>query len=296
LDHARSLDASDLARTGRHLVHVVDPDAEERRLEKQLDREERAAHLDRHLSISFDQLGGVRVKGRGSAEDGTLLKAALLPLTRPQPADDQSGEEVADPRDAGARTWDALIQTVRHALNTQLPPETHGAPTRVVVTIGLADLHAGLADTAVTGTVGLGVGVTGDGTELSASTIRRLACDAEVIPAVLGSQGEVLDVGRSRRLVTPGIWTALVLRDRHCTFPACDRPPVMGHAHHLRPWLTGGETKLDNLVLLCGHHHRAIHHSPWEVRLNPQDRRPEFLPPHKPGVEPSWIRHRPRLE
>jgi hypothetical protein len=297
LEHARSFDATDLARTGRHLVHVVDPDADDRKLERQLDREERAAHLGRFLSISSDGIGGVRIKGRGSAEDGAVLKAALMPLTTPDPADQEDGEQgesVRDPRDAGARMWDSLIQTARHSLDTDLPPESHGAPTRLLITIGVEDLKTGLADTAVTGVMGLGV--TGDGTELSATTIRRLACDAKLIPAVLGGEGEVLDVGRTRRLVTPAIWSALVVRDRHCAFPGCDRPPVMCHAHHIVPWLTGGETQLDNLVLLCGHHHRVIHHSPWEVRINSEDRRPEFLPPPKPGIENTWIRHRSRLE
>src|SRR6476661_5585553 len=81
IGHAGDFDATDLARTGRHLVHVVDPDAEDRRLERALDREERSAHLTRFLSITLDGAGGVRLKGRGSAEDGALLKAALLPLT-----------------------------------------------------------------------------------------------------------------------------------------------------------------------------------------------------------------------
>ena len=132
-------------------------------------------------------------------------------------------------------------------------------------------LKTGLAEAAVTGT-------TADDTELSIATIRRLACDAEIIPAVLGTQGEALDVGRASRLVTAAIWVALVLRDRHCAFPGCDRPPLMCHAHHIRHWINGGETKLSNLVLLCGHHHRVIHHTPWEVRLNPDDHQPEFLP------------------
>ncbi len=89
LEHAGSFDATDLARTGRHLVHVVDPDAVDRKLERQLDREERASHLGRYLSIARDGAGGVRVKGRGSAEDGALLKAALMPLTAPAPAVDE---------------------------------------------------------------------------------------------------------------------------------------------------------------------------------------------------------------
>ena len=82
LEHAGSFDATDLARTGRHLVHVVDPDATDRKLERQLDREERGSHLGRYLSIVGDGAGGVRIKGRGSAEDGALLKAALHPADR----------------------------------------------------------------------------------------------------------------------------------------------------------------------------------------------------------------------
>ena len=126
--------------------------------------------------------------------------------------------------------------------------------------------------------------------------VRRLACDADLIPVALGTRSEVLDVGRTHRLVTAPLWRALVCRDQHCAFPGCTRPPVMCHAHHIQHWLHGGKTKLANLVLLCGHHHRLIHHTPWEVRLNPDDGRPEFLPPPKPGQPQTWIRHRPRRE
>ena len=115
-------------------------------------------------------------------------------------------------------------------------------------------------------------------------------------PRSSAARGEPLDVGRAKRLVTLAIWAALVIRDRHCAFPGCDRPPLMCHAHHILHWISGGETKLDNLVLLCGHHHRVIHHSPWDIRLNPDDHKPEFLPPPKPGVERHWIRYRPRRE
>jgi hypothetical protein len=283
LEHADSMDATELSKTGRHLVHVVDPDATDRKLERQLAREERGSHLARFLALTFDGAGGVRVKGRGSAEDGALLRAALQPLTCPTPAvDDHDGELVHDPRDAGARMWDALVATAQHALDTGLPPESHGAPVRLLVTTTLDALTSGLADAAVN--------------DLSVATIRRLACDAELIPAVLGSEGQVLDVGRAKRLVTIAIWVALVLRDRHCAFPGCDRPPLMCHAHHIIHWINGGRTSLSNLVLLCGHHHRVIHDSPWEIRINPHDKLPEFLPPPQPGVERHWIRHRPRRE
>ena len=298
---AGHLDATDLGRAGRHLAEVVDPDAADRRLEAQMEREERAAHLHRYLSISQDRAGGVRLRGRGSAEDGALLMAALLPLTSPEPAterapdptsDPETGEEHVDPRDHGARFWDALIATAHHALDTGLPPETHGTPARLLVTLDHQTLKNDLAARGM----GTRVGTTADGTDLPPDTLRRLACDAEIIPAVLGTHGEILDVGRLRRLVTASIWTALVLRDRHCTFPDCRRPPLMCHAHHIRHWIAGGETKLDNLALLCGHHHRVIHHSPWHIRLNPTDRLPEFKPPPTLGTESEWIRYRPRTE
>jgi hypothetical protein len=291
VDHAQCLDATELARLGRHLAHVVDPDAEDRLLEAQLAREDRAAHLNRYLAITEDRAGGVRIKGYGSTEDGAVLKAVLLPLTCPTPAvdeEDGSGDQTADPRDHGARLWDALITTAHHAITTHLPPETHGTPTRLVITVD----H----DTLKNQLTGHGIDVTEDDLELPAATVRRLACDAEIIPAVLGGHGEVLDVGRTRRLVTAALWTALVLRDRHCTFPGCTRPPIMCHAHHLTHWINGGETNLDNLALLCGHHHRVIHHTPWQIRLNPDHRKPEFKPPPKPGIEQQWIRQRNRLE
>ncbi len=293
LEHADSMDASELARTGRHLVHVVDPDAEDRKLERQLAREERSSHVTRFLSITADGAGGVRLKGRGSAEDGALLKAALLPLSAPTPAvDDKRGDVIHDPRDHSARTWDALVTVAHGALASDRIPESHGAPARLMVTVGWDALRTGLADQGAPGVVG--VGLTGDGVELSVSKVRRLACDAEVIPAVLGGQGEPLDVGRARRLVTVAIWMALVIRDRHCAFPGCDRPPMMCHAHHVRHWISDGKTSLDNLVLLCGHHHRVIHEAPWKVRIDRGDARPEFLPPPKPGIQRQWLRHRPR--
>ncbi len=287
LEQARCLDATDLARAGRHLAQVVDPDRVERRLEAALDREERAAHLGRFLTVTDDGAGGVRVKGRGSVEDGAILRAALLPLTRPQPTGDDPAALKADPRDHGARLWDALVTTAQHALDTGLPPASHGQVPRVAVTIDLDDLRDGLD---------VGEGEAEDGLRLSAAAVRRLACDAGIVPVVLGGESQVLDVGRERRRVTTAIWQALVARDRHCAFPSCTRPPVMCHAHHLVHWADGGPTSLDNLVLLCGHHHRLVHHTPWQARIA-ADGRPEFLPPpRRAGQAVQPIRHRPRRE
>ena len=99
---------------------------------------------------------------------------------------------------------------------------------------------------------------TDDGLELAPSVVRRLACDADIIPVALGGKGEVLDVGRLHRLVTPPLWRAVVCRDQHCAFPGCTRPPVMCHAHHIIHWADGGETKLENLVLLRLSHESRV--------------------------------------
>ena len=289
-EQAKVLNATELAKAGRHVVQVVDPDGEDRRLEASLDRLERAAHRDRFLSVTDDGAGGIRIKGRGSLEDGETLRAALLPLTKPMPAmdpDDPSCAVEKDPRDHGARMWDALVQLGQHALDTDLPPESHGARARIAVTAEVGALRAGLGDAMSTET----------GSALSPATVRRRACDADLIPAVLDTEGQVLDVGRAVRLVTSVIWVALVMRDGSCAFPGCTRPPSMCHAHHIVHWVNGGRTSLSNLVMLCGEHHRVVHHTPWEVRLSPADGLPEFLPPPRRGeFIPEWIRHRPRRE
>ena len=193
--------------------------------------------------------------------------------------DDPTCETERDPRDHGARMWDALVQTAQHSLDTELPPESHGTRPRVVVTTDYESLRTGLGQPARTET----------GLELSVAAVRRLACHAEIIPGVLGAEGQVLDVGRAYRLVTMAIWIALVLRDQHCAFPGCTRPPSMCHAHHITHWADGGPTSLTNLVLLCGEHHRVIHHTPWQVRLRP--RRPAARVPAtaatRPGARPS---------
>src|SRR5947208_10566469 len=118
--------------------------------------------------------------------------------------------------------------------------------------------------------------VTETGVPLSAATARRLACDATIIPLVLGANSEPLDIGRATRLIPPAIRRALIARDRGCAFPGCRRPPRWCDAHHIKYWADGGETCLENLVLLCSHHHDLIHHSQWTVAIT--DGRPVVTP------------------
>ncbi|WP_405065690.1 HNH endonuclease [Kribbella sp. NBC_01510] len=122
-----------------------------------------------------------------------------------------------------------------------------GAKANITVTIDLQDLKSAAADA-------IGDLVYGDG--LSAATIRRLACDAKVIPLVLGSRSEPLDVGRAERLVTGAMRRALNARDKGCV--VCGAPPVQCDAHHLQSWIDGGATAVHNLCLLRLSHESRV--------------------------------------
>ena len=129
----------------------------------------------------------------------------------------------------------------------------------------------------------IGHGTLDSGTMVDAATARRWACDAEIIPMVLGAKSEPLDVGRMARTATDAIRRALNLRDGGCVFPGCTRPPRRCHAHHVRHWLDGGQTAVENMVLLCRHHHLVVHHDHWLLEMI--DGLPWFTPP--PWIDPD---------
>ncbi|TCC18607.1 HNH endonuclease, partial [Kribbella sindirgiensis] len=156
-----------------------------------------------------------------------------------------------------------------------------GAKANLTVTIDFQDLKAATADA---------IGHTVYSNGLSAATIRRLACDAGVIPIVLGSNSEPLDVGRAERLVTRAMRRALNTRDRGCV--VCGAPPIMCDAHHLTSWIDGGETKISNLVLLCRRHHSDLHNGHWTITVTDGEvhvTRPHWAdpPPRSPHKPPD---------
>ena len=104
-----------------------------------------------------------------------------------------------------------------------------------------------------------------DGTPISPETARRLACEAGVIPVVLGSASQPLDVGRRKRLATHAQRIALRLRSRTCEFPGCTVPHEWTKAHHVNPWKPGGLTDLEQLVALCTKHHGLVHEGGWTI-------------------------------
>ena len=124
---------------------------------------------------------------------------------------------------------------------------------------------------------GIGTATTMDGTEIPATQLRRIACDAGIIPTVLGSDGEVLDMGCRERTAPPKLRRRLIARDRGCAHPDCDHQPALTQAHPIQHHAHGGLTTPDNMVLLCAYHHTLVHHTAWEVRIH--NGKPEFTPP-----------------
>ncbi|WP_146765987.1 HNH endonuclease signature motif containing protein, partial [Micromonospora noduli] len=209
-----------------------------------LDAEARRATRDRHLTLSEQTDGRLRLTGTLDTETAALFRAAIDPLSAPSGLDDT--------RSPRQRRHDALAEVCRLALRTGELPEHGGDPAQIVVTTSYEALTRQLSS-----------GALDTGLSLTPEAVRRLACDATLLPAVLGGTGQVLDVGRQRRLITGPLRRALVLRDRGCAFPGCDRPPRWCHAHHIHHWADGGPTSLSNAVLLCGHHHRHVHQTDW---------------------------------
>jgi hypothetical protein len=207
-------------------------------------------------------------------EGSAILDAAIDPLAGPVPGDGQP-----DLRSAATRRADALLAIIGRGVSAPgTAPRT--ARTTLLVTIAHDQLVAGLANHAPAVPIGqpatvgrdparvwapqgarvvTGAGTTASGELLSAGTIRRLACDADVIPAVLGSRSELLDLGRRTRLFTPGQRAALWIRDKQCTYPGCTVPAPWTEAHHITPWFQDGTTDLHNAALLCGRHHTLVH-------------------------------------
>jgi hypothetical protein len=291
------------------ILEQVAPEIAEQALRKELERAERTACERRGLTFSKYGEGEYRVRGILPTEAAAIVRAALDPLCAPgrslpgatavaaadhttalgaanrgasivgDGAGEVSGEgsgEVTDPqtiagrdpRSPAARRADALTELCRRALAHGDLPDNGGEKPHLVITMSWEQLRD-----ATTGAL------LDTGDRLTPATARRLACDALIIPAVLGGQSQPLDLGRARRLIDGPLRRALVLRDRGCAFPGCDRPPAWCDGHHVRPWSDGGPTSLANAVLLCGHHHRVIHRGEWSVQVGPSGH-PEFTPPH----------------
>jgi hypothetical protein len=208
------------------------------------DRDRKTASLKAHLSDTPD---GGRLDADLDAEGTAILKAALDKfMPKPEPGVLFSH-----------RRAQALVEMARQSLDFGAGHEGAANKPHLVITISAEKLRDQL-----------GVGYLPDGSTLAASTIRRLACDAKIIPVMYGADGMPLDVGRTSRVVTPAQHIALNYRDQGCTAPGCDRPPSFCDAHHVVSWLDGGLTALINLVLLCRRHHTMLHQGKLRIRAH----------------------------
>jgi hypothetical protein len=210
----------------------------------------------------------MRFTGDIDAEAAALFTELLGPLAKPRP----TNADGRDPRDTPERLGDAFVDILRLAAGNDDVPSQGGEKPTVVVTVPLEVLEKELGTAMLDG-----------GTFLSAAHARMLACDCRVVPMVLGSNSEPLDIGRAERNTPLGMRRALVQRDRGCAFPHCDRPAKWCHSHHIHHWAAGGPTALRNLVLVCTFHHRLLHFSEWEVAI--VNGRSEFYPP--PFLDPE---------
>ncbi|GAB3497330.1 uncharacterized protein DUF222 [Amycolatopsis cihanbeyliensis] len=224
--------------------------------------EEELVQPDRVLDWRTTRGGRIRGNFDLDAETAALLTGLVEPRATPR-----STKEAPDRRSKYQRQGDAFAEVLRVAAGCpEEGPTEAGEPFTVMVSITLEDLKHGT-----------GYGLLQGQESYSAAQIRRMACDSYVVPAVLGSRGEILDIGQKRRTVPLAIRRALILRDKGCAFPGCRRKPQQCDAHHVIYWAEGGPTALYNLALLCLFHHNLIHHTEWQVRM--RNGLPEFIPP-----------------
>ncbi|MGP4020541.1 DUF222 domain-containing protein [Saccharopolyspora sp. 5N708] len=285
--YARQMPPRELAKLAERIRYSLDQDGAH--------RDEQAQYEARELYFWTARDGMTVVKARLDRESGAKFAALLEPLAAPCPEADGT----KDPRSAGQRNADAFAAILDLAIDADTTPRAGGWRPRLNITIDFEDLKRGLDS------IGGGrMPGTLHHTEraITAESVRRIACDCEVLPMVLDGEGLPLDVGRSKRTAPAHIRAALLQRDGVCSFPGCDRPPGTPDAHHIVSWIDGGRTDLSNMTMLCPHHHRTVHNQRWDITM--RDGRPVFIPPAtldtnrtpRPGGRALPIEHRAIIE
>jgi hypothetical protein len=155
----------------------------------------------------------------------------------------------SDARTTSQRRADALGDLARSFLEGSESPVVGGERPHLSVHVDLPALRGD----------GGGLHETDAGVVLDPASVAQLACDASISRIVFGPGSEVLDVGRKTRIIPAALRRAVVARDRYCVARDCRRPSKWCDVHHRVPWSEGGETVIDNLILLCRHHHTRVH-------------------------------------
>ncbi|WP_370037601.1 DUF222 domain-containing protein [Nocardioides sp.] len=251
VDCADGFDAKHLKVLGRHVLTVVAPEVGEAHEAKLLEDEERRAAERTRLTFASDGHGMVHGRFSIPALHGAMLAKAIQALTWAT----QDPAEVRQSKPTPVAAGQAFTELLER-LDAKDLPSLGGVGATVVVTMTIDSLMGGLAAAALdTGEI------------ISAGAARRLACEAGVIPMVLGGKSEVLDVGRRRRFHTKAQRLAIAQRDKTCVVGGCDAPPSRCHVHHVIPWSEGGSTSVKDGRLYCSAHHAMVHDPKRSGRL-----------------------------
>jgi hypothetical protein len=252
LTHAADHDAKALRILGRRLLEVLDPAAADAEEARRLAGEEADARAKASFTMSPDGRGKVYGRFTLPALHAAILRKHLLALAAPKRNPDR-------PADLPSRHKLGLaFMEYIESRATDTVPNAGGVAATVVVTMSIETLMGGLKAAQLC-----------DGTRISAGEARRLACQAGIVPIVLGGTSEPLDVGRQRRFHSKAMRVAMGVRDGGCTTLGCDRPPSMCHVHHDQPWATGGDTNLATGRLLCPRHHTLAHDPRYQQKPAP---------------------------
>ncbi|MGD9021523.1 MAG: DUF222 domain-containing protein [Lysobacterales bacterium] len=232
-------------------------------------------HALRELNWYFDDDGSFVMKGRFTPEHGMLIKKVLESI---MDEDFLAQQDVAQASlSTGSRSHLLSAETPGDKLKPRSEPIAQRRADALVTMAEAYWAHPGKTcssdnylvhvhtDMAILKADGEGAeSELEEGRNVSAETSRRLACDAGVVHWLDGQNGEPINIGRKSRAIPPATRRALQRRDQGCRFPGCTCTRFVD-AHHIKHWADGGETSLDNLVLLCRHHHRAVHEGGFSV-------------------------------
>ncbi|WP_179714456.1 HNH endonuclease signature motif containing protein [Nocardioides lianchengensis] len=266
--YAADFDPTDLHRLGKRILDVVAPEIAEAVEARHLADLEASARQRMRLGLRACGDGTTRISGLIPDASAARLATYLHAFTNPRRDADPSVVEERAPK-AGepphhrtpyGRQAAAAFCQLLEAVDPDRLPLHGGDATTLVVTMTLDSLRSEI------GTATLGNPGPGDSHDrITAGEARRLACTANLVPAVLGGKSEILDLGRSQRLYNRSQRRAMGLRDRECRAEGCHVPAPWCEAHHLTPWSRGGRTDLDDGVLLCSRHHHHVHDVGYEV-------------------------------
>ena len=210
--------------------------------------------------------GMVRLHGELDPESGLKLVGRLEHVVRSHFHEARSDDSPADPTQRPAHlAARALVALVcNDAASNVVPIGASNARAEISVVVDIDTLRHGLHAKSIVST--------GTGIDVPVDAVRRMACEARIIPVVMSGDGVVLDMGRSTRLATPHQRRALEAMHQTCAIPRCAVPVSRCEPHHIDYWTNGGDTNLDNLVPLCAEHHRCVHEGGWRLALDPQSR------------------------